>query len=473
LTYKPLPYPWPRLQQWAPAWFYSALHWLGKSYYDASNVQQTFNQYVAGSDVDPYARLGSTRLFVIYRTDDVFSLTLAADAQSDAPATGGTQYPNTDEGIGQMYLALSASAIFDSIKYCYIPGRIGSDLDPTPATFAAASSLDGLAVGYDPATGLRAVVLGSAVAQVVPLDDFLTTHNEQIYNDSPAIVPVVDALVYDVTQYNQPGATTFLLPVFYTRDQVSPQNYYVSRFQSATQVAGVSAECGQTVLFPGGPGYNDAAATPLKLDGTAQIVTSGLTFTTYTFDTATVVSTIPKLGSKIQPGAISFTYSSSSPSLVFAEQRIIGFYRDNKWKTCLGVPIYDRHLPLRLTTTQMSPTGQASPSRSPSCCPQPPPTPSRTQAHFSPTMNCRTSEHAGARSRRHSSMSRVRRSNRLTAWSPTSSNASPSSSPPSVPSWKISGARATTSPPRIFANRSNATDPSLIGSSRSRSECGS
>ena len=47
LTYKPLPYPWPRLQQWAPAWFYSALHWLGKSYYDASNVQQTFNQYVA------------------------------------------------------------------------------------------------------------------------------------------------------------------------------------------------------------------------------------------------------------------------------------------------------------------------------------------------------------------------------------------------------------------------------------------
>ena len=341
VIYKPLPYPGPRLQQWAPAWFYSALNWLGKPYYDASNVQQSFNQYMAGSDVDPYARLGSTRLFVITRTSDGLVLSLAADAQSDAPMPGGTFYHNSDEGIVQMYVALSASAIFSSVKYCYIPGRIGSDLNPTPATFAAASALDGLATGYDPVTGLRAVVLGSAVSQIVPLDDFLTTHNEQIYNDSPAIVPVVDALVYDVTQYNELGATTFLLPVFYPRDQVSPQNYYVNKFAAATQVSGVSAECGQTVLFPGGPGYNDAAATALKLDGTAQTVTSGLTFTTYTFDTATVVSTLSTLGSKIQAGAMSLTYSAPSPLSVFAEQRIIGFYRDNKWKTCLGVPIYD------------------------------------------------------------------------------------------------------------------------------------
>ena len=25
-------------QEWAPAWFYSALNWLGKSYHDAGNV---------------------------------------------------------------------------------------------------------------------------------------------------------------------------------------------------------------------------------------------------------------------------------------------------------------------------------------------------------------------------------------------------------------------------------------------------
>jgi len=345
VTYKPLPYPGPYPgpgpQQWAPAWFYSALQWLGKPYYDAGNIQQTFNQYLAGSDVDPYARLGATRLFVITQEPAGFSLTLAEDAQSDAPTSGGTSYPVSDQGIRQMYLALSASAIFPSVKYCYIPGRIGSDLDPTPATFAAASALDGLATGYDPATGLRAVVLGSAVSQVVPLNDFLTTHNEQIYNDSPAIVPVVDALVYDVTQYNQPGATTFLLPVFYSRDQVSPQNFYVNKLATSTQVSGVSAACGQTVIFPGGPGYNDAAATALTPGGSAHTVIGGVTFTTYAFATASVVSIMPALGSKAQLGVISLTCSAPSPMRAFAEQRIVGFYRDNKWKTCLGTPIYD------------------------------------------------------------------------------------------------------------------------------------
>ena len=44
------------LRQWAPAWFYSALNWLGKSYVDANNVGQAFNDYLIGSDVDPFAR---------------------------------------------------------------------------------------------------------------------------------------------------------------------------------------------------------------------------------------------------------------------------------------------------------------------------------------------------------------------------------------------------------------------------------
>src|ERR1700678_1875346 len=70
-----------QLQQWAPAWFYSALNWLGKSYVDASNVEQVFSSYLAGSDVDPYAQLGSTRLFLIEFNADigVYLLTIAAD----------------------------------------------------------------------------------------------------------------------------------------------------------------------------------------------------------------------------------------------------------------------------------------------------------------------------------------------------------------------------------------------------------
>jgi hypothetical protein len=51
----------------APAWFYSALAWLGQSYRDASNTQRSFSNYLAGANVDPYQKLGSTRLFVIER----------------------------------------------------------------------------------------------------------------------------------------------------------------------------------------------------------------------------------------------------------------------------------------------------------------------------------------------------------------------------------------------------------------------
>ena len=58
LRYVAEPFPRLTLQQWAPAWFYSALNWLGKSYYDASNVQQSFNLYMVGSDVRSLYVLG-------------------------------------------------------------------------------------------------------------------------------------------------------------------------------------------------------------------------------------------------------------------------------------------------------------------------------------------------------------------------------------------------------------------------------
>ncbi len=38
---------------------------------------------------------------------------------------------------------------------------------------------------------------------------------------------------------------------------------------------------------------------------------------------------------------MSLTYTAASPASVFANQQIIGFYRDATWTTCLGVPIYD------------------------------------------------------------------------------------------------------------------------------------
>ena len=38
---------------------------------------------------------------------------------------------------------------------------------------------------------------------------------------------------------------------------------------------------------------------------------------------------------------MSLTYTAASPASVFANQQIIGFYRDATWTSCLGVPIYD------------------------------------------------------------------------------------------------------------------------------------
>lgn len=329
--------------QWAPAWFYSALNWLGKSYYDASNVQQTFNNYMVGSDVDPYSQLGSTRLFLISKVrEEYFRLSLAANTSSAAPLnqTTGALYPNTDVGIRNLYIALSQSSIFSAVNFCYIPGRLGVDLNPVSANATFAAPAATLESGYDPATGLRALVLGSAVAQVVPLNEFLQTHNAQIYDDQPTLVPLVDALVYDVTQNNQLGATTFSLPTYYAHDQVTSGNYYVNKQQATTLQGNATVHCGQTVVFSGGPGYVDSSATALVLDATSQTSVQGQTFTTYTFQNATVI-TSSAFTPRADLGVLSLSCSAASPLSVFANQRIIGFYRDNSWQNSLGIPIYD------------------------------------------------------------------------------------------------------------------------------------
>jgi hypothetical protein len=313
----PVPIPLPQL--WAPAWFYSALNWLGQTYVDANNVEQSFNIFMAGSDVDPYQHIGSTRLFLVIRLGEGFRLSVAPDADSPASAAEGTTYAGTDEGIREMYTELASSPVFENLKYCYVPGRISFDLDPRRG--------EGIQNGYDPATGLRAVVLGSAVSQVVPLDDFIKTHNEQVYNPSPAIVPLVTALVYDVTQHNALGATTFTLPAFYTRDRIAAGTEYVSKL-------------GQTALFAGGPGYDDTAATALQLESVTTVASPDHSFTTYTFATATAC-TISELGARVQTGVAELTCQPRSLSGAFANQRFLGFYRDNAWTTCLGVPIWD------------------------------------------------------------------------------------------------------------------------------------
>jgi hypothetical protein len=319
-------------QEYAPAWFYSALNWLGTSYLDAGNAEQAFGSYLYGSEVDPYAQLGSTRLFRVERIKNVYLLSIAPDPSSSAPATAAARYPASDAGLLAMYNALAASPVFAAVKYCYVPGRYG------PVGYAA-EALPAISSGYDPATGIRVIVEGSAVAQVVPVADFIAAHNEQVYDPDPQIVPIVTALVYDVTQNNAVNATTFTLPVYYTRDLIGGA-YSVSKLAATTTVNGATVSCGQTAVFPGGPGYDGQLATALTLTGTAVASVGGQTVTTSTFTTASTVAVIP-LSPDVVAGACTLTYSGGSPWAIFTSQRIAGFYRDASWASCLGVPIYD------------------------------------------------------------------------------------------------------------------------------------
>jgi hypothetical protein len=149
----------------------------------------------------------------------------------------------------------------------------------------------------------------------------------RFYNPSPVIVPLVTALVYDVSKHNALGATTLTLPVFYTRDRISPDTDAVSK-------------AGQTAVFDGGPGFNDASATVLQLKNSTAVAAQGHVFTTFNFDKAKVVTT-SKVGSKVETGIAELTYTSPMPSSVFANQQFLGFYRDNTWTKCLGIPIWD------------------------------------------------------------------------------------------------------------------------------------
>jgi hypothetical protein len=310
----------------APAWFYSALAWLGQTFTDGALQQRAFATWLAGSDVDPYAALGSTRLFVVAKEGaQAFRLTVAPDASSSAPLSGGTTYTADDAGIGQLYRELASSPIFAAVNYCYVPGAAAGLPPFAPVAFAPNLTAPS---GYDPASGLRTIVNGTAIVQAVPLDEFLAGGNQQVYDPSPQIVPLATSLVFELSENNTPGATTFTLPVCYTRDQLAPGTDAVNQLS------------GKTVVFAGGPGFDPTQASTLVVQSSATTTAQGTTFTSTTFDAGTAVSetTLPDT---LDIGVTALSCTAASPWSVFAQQRIVGFYRPSGWTACLGVPIFD------------------------------------------------------------------------------------------------------------------------------------
>ena len=269
-------------EPWAPAWFYSALSALGTSFTASDGTTQSFGQVLCGSDVDPYEQLGATRLFCITQYGDTYLLGVSPDASSPAPIDGPLSFDATDEGILELFTALQKTTAFAAATYAYVPGG--------RRAYAATYVGPSLSSGYDPGTGLRSMVLGSAVTQVVPLATFDAMENTQIYNPSPVIVPIMTSLVYDITDNNTIGSPTYTLPVVYVLDQVTTGTVYVNKM------------AGPTVPNVGEPGYSAS-------DPTA--VVAGLTFT------------------------------GSSPLAAFEQQKIAGFYVGEGWQDTLGTPIWD------------------------------------------------------------------------------------------------------------------------------------
>ena len=115
--------------------------------------------------------------------------------------------------------------------------------------------------------------------------------------------------------------------------------FYVNKLAASATINQEPVTCGQTAVFPGGPGYADIRSIPLTLSSTSIAALGGETITTYLFDKATVMSSVAIIP-RVETGVCALTYSGS-PSQIFANQRLVGFYRDQAWGTCLGVPIYD------------------------------------------------------------------------------------------------------------------------------------
>ncbi|WP_434667423.1 hypothetical protein P5W99_38965 [Paraburkholderia sp. A3BS-1L] len=326
-------------RKWAPAWFYSALCWLGRSYTDASGSTGGFSQFLIGADVDPYRQLGATRLFVIEERDGQFGLSIAADRDSDASLASDTLqlYERSDAGILQMYQNLSASAIFPFVTHAYVPGR--AVVAGTPAGRVVTTT-----TGYDPATGLRRILMGSAIVQVVPLGDFTQVHNEQVYDESPTIVPLATSLVYDLTTNNAIGATTFMLPIAYVVDRATPGQYAVNRFGATqTQERGgkaLSFDYGATAVFTGGPGFDATKTAALVQTGVQQSSAGGATLITTSFKESTAYTTTV-VASSVIVGVSALTCMATLPLSAYSNQRIVGFYRENAWGKSLGYPIYD------------------------------------------------------------------------------------------------------------------------------------
>ena len=172
-----------------------------------------------------------------------------------------------------------------------------------------------------------------------------------MHNPTPQIVPLATSLVYDVTTNNSIGAKTFVLPIVYVVDQAMPGQFAVNRF-GATQAPAQGATSPGTSDYrrdapffsPGSRSSGSrraAKATQLTANGSpTQTIMGGNTFITARYQTSSTYGGVAS-GSSVVTGVTALTCTALFPLATFANQNILGFYRDNSWGTSLGFPVFD------------------------------------------------------------------------------------------------------------------------------------
>ena len=250
-------------------------------------------------------------------------------------------YPNTDAGITDLYPALSAELHLLRTEVLLRPGPLGLDLSPAYAALANDVAVS-LSTGYDPATGLRGIVLGSAVSQVVPLDEL------------PEYAQRADLR-------RQPGhrAAGHVTGLRRDTEQCARSDDVLSAhlLHARPGLAGQFLRQQLRRVHGNGLRQQRQLRPDRRLSQRPRIQRRG---------SPRVEPAIHALRHRLRrrhgdhlqvrhrdrghngndpaedgSGRHLAHISGSSPAAIFSSQQIIGFYRENAWNTCLGLPIYD------------------------------------------------------------------------------------------------------------------------------------
>lgn len=233
----------------APAWFYSACY---LAYNNSRNSNFDTVNVVFGSEIDPFdpqnTNLGNTQLFCLFIQDGTYRLYIAQDRFSAAynpliKEISG-KFTSGNSPIDTIYRTIAASSIFNCIKFCFVGTYMPTGIIPSDRYLRQL-----VKPGYYPDSGIKAVVEGMGISQIVPLTyipgtgsnpgTYKYNQNAPVYNDDPTITPIVNVVMYPLirasdnadfkqwTVYENTANNTasFMAPIYYSIDSKTTRRF--------------------------------------------------------------------------------------------------------------------------------------------------------------------------------------------------------------------------------------------------------